>query len=158
MLVASRLNISTLDLRWTMRCVMDVYLRRKSFSDAVDESSVSGDQNRDKDVLPRKVKKEIHHLVMASAVGNGARLAALPSRRCKPRLLPGNWRCKYLSGRTEKEFPINCYRKTQKKVNIPASSSSSGVPSQLNLVPIESQLASTELIKWAKFLFRQKSL
>lgn len=40
-LVASRRNISTLDLRWTMRCVMDVYLRRKSFSEAVDESSVS---------------------------------------------------------------------------------------------------------------------
>jgi hypothetical protein len=39
--VASRLNISTLDLRWTIRCVMDVYLRRKSFSEAVDESSVS---------------------------------------------------------------------------------------------------------------------
>ena len=40
-LVARRRNISTLDLRWTMRCVMDVYFRRKSFSEAVDESSVS---------------------------------------------------------------------------------------------------------------------
>ena len=41
-LVASRRNISTLDLRWTIRWVMDVYLRRKSFSEDVDESSPSG--------------------------------------------------------------------------------------------------------------------